>query len=63
MRKTKIVCTIGPSSIAPAVISQLLEAGMNVARINASHGTVEEHAECLEVLRREAKKLKLSPAM
>ena len=63
LRKTKIVCTIGPSSIAPVVISQLLEAGMNVARINASHGTVEEHAECLEVLRREAKKLKLSPAM
>ena len=63
LSKTKIVCTIGPSSIAPVVISQLLEAGMNVARINASHGTVEEHAECLEVLRREAKKLTLSQAV
>jgi len=63
LRKTKIVCTIGPSSIAPSVIKQLLESGMNVARINASHGTMEEHAEYLEVLRREAKKLKLSPAM
>jgi len=63
LRKTKIVCTIGPSSIVPSVIRQLLEAGMNVARINASHGTVEEHAEYLGLLRREATKLKLSPAM
>ena len=63
LRKTKIVCTIGPSSIAPSVIKQLLEAGMNVARINASHGTMAEHAEYLELLRREAKRLRLSPAM
>ena len=63
LRKTKIVCTIGPSSIVPSVIKQLLQSGMNVARINASHGTIEEHAEYLELLRREAKKLKLSPAI
>jgi pyruvate kinase len=55
-RKTKIVCTIGPSSIS--IVKDLLKAGMNVARINASHGTIEEHGEYVEVLRGEAKKLK-----
>ncbi|MCX5996287.1 MAG: pyruvate kinase [Chloroflexi bacterium] len=63
LRKTKIVCTMGPSSIAPAVVKSLLEAGMNVARINASHGTMEEHAQYVEILRREAKKKKLPLAL
>jgi len=63
LRKTKIVSTIGPSSIAPAVVKSLLEAGMNVARINASHGTMEEHAQYVEILRREAKKKKLPLAL
>jgi len=57
LRKTKIVCTIGPNSSSPSVIRQLLESGMNVARINASHGTIEEHGERISTLRREAKKL------
>lgn len=42
-RKTRIVCTIGPSSSNPAVLRQLLEAGMNVARLNFSHGDHEGH--------------------
>lgn len=42
MRKTKIVCTIGPSSDEPEQIAALLKAGMNVARINLSHGSQEE---------------------
>ena len=40
MRRTKIVCTIGPASESPEMLRALLEAGMNVARLNASHGRV-----------------------
>jgi len=58
-RKTKIVCTIGPASNSAPVVRQLLEAGMNVARINASHGTPEEHVHYIETLRQEAQRLKL----
>ncbi len=52
--KTKIVCTIGPSSNSRAVISRLIKAGMNVARLNLSHGSVEEHIAALTLLRAEA---------
>ena len=44
MRKTKIVCTIGPASEELSVLKRLMEAGMNVARLNFSHGSHEEHA-------------------
>ena len=43
-RRTKIVCTIGPASGSALTIEQLIRAGMNVARLNLSHGTYEEHA-------------------
>ena len=44
MRKTKIIATIGPKSNSPEALSQLVAAGMDVARLNFSHGTLEEHA-------------------
>lgn len=55
MRKTKIVCTIGPASENPEKLVQLMEAGMNVARLNFSHGTHEEHAVRIKNIREAAK--------
>jgi len=57
MRRTKIVCTIGPSSESPEIIEKLLRAGMNVARLNFSHGTYEEHGRRIKTLRQVAEKL------
>ncbi|KYG91528.1 pyruvate kinase [Metasolibacillus sp. FSL H7-0170] len=51
MRKTKIVCTIGPASESPEMLEKLIEAGMNVARLNFSHGTHEEHAVRIAAIR------------
>lgn len=44
IKKTKIICSIGPASTDPEVMSKMVEAGMNVARINFSHATMEERA-------------------
>lgn len=52
MRKTKIVCTLGPASRNEKTILKMLKAGMDVARINLSHGTHEYHAESIEMFRR-----------
>jgi pyruvate kinase len=51
---TKIVCTLGPASSSPKVIRSLIDAGMDVARINFSHGTQDEHAEVIRTVRRVA---------
>jgi len=51
MKRTKIVCTIGPASNTDEKIRDLLKAGMNVARLNFSHGTHEEHAQVIKRLR------------
>jgi len=48
MRKTKIICTLGPSTDNPEVLKQLMRSGMNVSRFNFSHGTHEQHKERLE---------------
>ncbi len=51
MRRTKIVCTIGPASSSAALLDRLVTAGMDVARVNFSHGTHAEHAEVIRQIR------------
>ena len=51
MKKTKIVCTIGPASESPEVLEQLIKAGMNVMRLNFSHGDHAEHLQKVKTLR------------
>ncbi len=51
MRRTKIVATIGPASREPEVLARMIEAGMDVARLNFSHGTAEQHAETADRVR------------
>ena len=57
-RKTKIVCTIGPASESSQVIEALITAGMNVARLNFSHGTREDHLRKIVAIRHIAERLK-----
>ncbi len=51
-RRTKIVCTIGPATGSAAMIQRLIRAGMDVARLNLSHGTFDEHALYIETIRK-----------
>src|SRR5712692_6545013 len=51
MRRTKIVCTIGPASSSASLLDRLVTAGMDVARVNFSHGTHAEHAEVIRQIR------------
>ena len=53
-RRAKIVCTLGPASSDPEMISALIGAGMNVARLNMSHGTQEDHTRVFEAIRQAA---------
>jgi pyruvate kinase len=50
-RKAKIVCTLGPATRTPEMIRALVDAGMDVARLNFSHGSREEHAQTVQALR------------
>ncbi|AZK48100.1 pyruvate kinase [Paenibacillus lentus] len=63
MRKTKIVCTIGPSSESLENIKKLIMAGMNVARLNFSHGDFEEHGNRIKVIRQASEELGKSIAI
>ncbi len=57
MRKTKIVCTIGPATQSEEAIINLIRAGMNVARLNFSHGTYEIHKKNIDMLKKARKEL------
>jgi len=59
MRKTKIICTIGPASGSEETLRQLMFAGMNVARLNFSHGDHKEHGEKIGLI----KKLRKEPGL
>jgi len=58
MRHTKIVCTIGPASQAPSTLEAMVRAGMDVARLNLSHGSHAQHAQVITRIRAISKKLK-----
>ncbi|NMB26800.1 MAG: pyruvate kinase, partial [Tissierellia bacterium] len=59
MKKTKIVCTIGPSSKKEEVLQELFLNGLNVARLNFSHGTHEEHKETIDIIKKTRERLDL----
>ena len=63
MRKTKIICTIGPASENEEVLTQMCLAGMNVARLNFSHGTHEEHEKKIALIKSVREKLDLPIAI
>ena len=57
MRRTKIVATVGPATDSPQKIGQLIKAGLDVARLNFSHGDHASHRRCIELLRQKAAEL------
>ena len=63
MRKTKIICTIGPASENEEVLTQMCLAGMNVARLNFSHGTHEEHEKKIALIKAVREKLNMPIAI
>jgi pyruvate kinase len=62
-RHSKIVCTIGPASCSPKIIERLLRAGMDVARLNFSHGSHQDHAQNIATLRKLALELEKTIAI
>lgn len=63
MKKTKIVCTLGPASNNETTLEQMLLAGMNVARLNFSHGSHESHKKVIETFRKVRDRLQLPAAL
>ena len=61
MKKTKIICTLGPACYDKKIIAAMADAGMNVARLNFSHGSHETHAQCIKTIKevREEKQIPL----
>ena len=52
MKKTKIICTIGPASSTEETLKAMIQAGMNVARLNFSHGTYPEHQQRIDLIKK-----------
>lgn len=63
MRKTKIICTLGPASINEETIKKMLKEGMDVARVNFSHGDREEHGKTIDLFRKVRDGLEMSAAV
>lgn len=63
MRKTKIICTIGPSCDNEKTLTEMCKAGMNVARLNFSHGTHAEHKQKIELVKKVREKLNMPIAI
>ncbi len=63
MKRTKIICTIGPASENPKILSKMIENGMNVARLNFSHGTYDNHTNLMKNIRSVSAKLKTPVAI
>ena len=63
MRKTKIICTIGPASDNEETLMRMCKAGMNVARLNFSHGNHEEHQKKIDLIKSVREKLNLPIAI
>ena len=63
MRKTKIICTIGPASENEEILTRMCRSGMNVARLNFSHGTHEEHQKKFDLIKQVREKLELPIAI
>ena len=63
MRKTKIICTIGPACDNEATLTKMCQKGMNVARLNFSHGTHQEHQVLIDLVKRVREKLNLPIAI
>jgi len=63
LRRTKIVCTIGPATDSPEMLAALMDAGMNVARLNFSHGSHEEHRQRIQHVREIARRKDLPIAI
>ena len=63
MRKTKIICTIAPACEEEEILTQMCKNGMNVARLNFSHGTHEEHLAKIKLIKKVREKLKLPIAI
>lgn len=61
--RTKIVCTLGPATNTTAIIEKLIRSGMNVARLNRSHGTFDEHVHYIQMVRDAARRLNINVAI